>query len=94
MEWHRVRYSLCEVFAVRGAACVRRSLPRSTPPVRDAFYQRCLLYEELPMSVLPEGSAPHKRLYLCEAFAATKVERVILTDLITLGGEEREGQGG
>lgn len=46
------------------------------------------------MSVLPEGSAPHKRLYLCEAFAATKFERVILTDLITLGGEEREGQGG
>lgn len=46
------------------------------------------------MNALPVGSAPHRRLYLCEAFAATKVERVILTDLITLGGEEREGQGG
>lgn len=46
------------------------------------------------MSVLPVGSAPHRRLYLCEAFAATKIERVILTDLITLGGEERGGREG
>jgi hypothetical protein len=46
------------------------------------------------MNVLPVGSAPHRRCYLCEAFAATKVERVIITDLITLEGEKREGRGG
>lgn len=46
------------------------------------------------MNALPVGSAPRRRCYLCEAFAATKFERVIITGLITLEGEEREGREG